>query len=207
MRHSRHVRILRIAVPLSVVVVVIGGIALTVLKPLRVLTGVPVDVGSLVVSGTKIMMQQPRLAGFTRDNRRYNLVAQAAAQDVTKPDMIELHGINATMEMKDGAVFETTAKDGLYNSKTELLTLSQNIVVTSSSGYKALLNEAVIEVRAGRVVSDKPVEVKTATWTINANGMEVAESGDVMRFDRGVFVTMILEGGAKPVVTSDGRKP
>jgi lipopolysaccharide export system protein LptC len=198
---------LRIAVPLSVVVVVVGGIALTVLKPLRVLTGVPVDVGSLVVSGTKIMMQQPRLAGFTRDNRRYNLVAQAAAQDVTKPDMIELHGINATMEMKDGAVFETTAKDGLYNSKTELLTLSQNIVVTSSSGYKALLNEAVIEVRAGRVVSDKPVEVKTATWTINANGMEVAESGDVMRFDRGVFVTMILEGGAKPVVTSDGRKP
>jgi len=206
-RHSRHVRILRIAVPLSVVVVVVGGIALTVLKPLRVLSGVPVDVGSLVVSGTKIMMQQPRLAGFTRDNRRYNLVAQAAAQDVTKPDMIELHGINATMEMKDGAVFETTAKDGLYNSKTELLTLSQNIVVTSSSGYKALLNEAVIEVRAGRVVSDKPVEVKTATWTINANGMEVADSGDVLRFDRGVFVTMMLEGGAKPVVTSDGRMP
>jgi lipopolysaccharide export system protein LptC len=198
---------LRIAVPLSVVVVVVGGIALTVLKPLRVLSGVPVDVGSLVVSGTKIMMQQPRLAGFTRDNRRYNMIAQAAAQDVTKPDMIELHGINATMEMKDGAVFETTAKDGLYNSKTELLTLSQNIVVTSSSGYKALLNEAVIDVRAGRVVSDKPVEVKTATWTINANGMEVADSGDVMRFDRGVFVTMMLEGGAKPVVTSDGRKP
>jgi lipopolysaccharide export system protein LptC len=169
--------------------------------------GVPVDVGSLVVSGTKIMMQQPRLAGFTRDNRRYNMIAQAAAQDVTKPDMIELHGINATMEMKDGAVFETTAKDGLYNSKTELLTLSQNIVVTSSSGYKALLNEAVIDVRAGRVISDKPVEVKTATWTINANGMEVADSGDVMRFDRGVFVTMMLEGGAKPVVTSDGRKP
>ena len=217
-RHSRHVRILRIAVPLSVVVVVVGGIALTVLKPLRVLSGVPVDVGSLVVSGTKIMMQQPRLAGFTRDNRRYNLIAQAAAQDVTKPDMIELHGVTlgvrrlrrapgGSMEMKDGAVFETTARDGLYNSKTELLTLSQNIVVTSSSGYKALLNEAVIEVRAGRVVSDKPVEVKTATWTINANGMEVAESGDVMRFDRGVFVTMMLEGGAKPVVTSDGRKP
>ena len=207
MRHSRHVRILRIAVPLSVVVVVVGGIALTVLKPLRVLSGVPVDVGSLVVSGTKIMMQQPRLAGFTRDNRRYNMIAQAAAQDVTKPDMIELHGINATMEMKDGSVFETTAKAGLYNSKTENLTLTQDIVVTSSSGYKAFLNEAVIDVRAGRVVSDKPVEVKTATWTINANGMEVADSGDVMRFDRGVFVTMMLEGGAKPVVTSDGRKP
>jgi lipopolysaccharide export system protein LptC len=171
-----------------------------------VLSSANVDVGSLVVSGTKIMMQQPRLAGFTRDNRRYNMIAQAAAQDLTKPDMVELHGINATMEMKDGAVFETVAKDGLYNTKTEQLTLTQNIVVTSSSGYQAFLNEAVIDVRAGKIVSEKPVEVKTATWTINANGMEVGESGDLMRFDRGVFVTLMLEGKG-PVITSDGRKP
>ena len=206
-RHSRHVRLLRIAVPLSVAVLLVGGVAFTALvKPLRVLSGANVDVGSLVVSGTKIMMQQPRLAGFTRDNRRYNMIAQAAAQDLTKPDMVELHGINATMEMKDGAVFETVAKDGLYNTKTEQLTLTQNIVVTSSSGYQAFLNEAVIDVRAGKIVSEKPVEVKTATWTINANGMEVGESGDLMRFDRGVFVTLMLEGKG-PVITSDGRKP
>ena len=206
-RHSRHVRLLRIAVPLSVAVLLVGGVAFTALvKPLRVLSSANVDVGSLVVSGTKIMMQQPRLAGFTRDNRRYNMIAQAAAQDLTKPDMVELHGINATMEMKDGAVFETVAKDGLYNTKTEQLTLTQNIVVTSSSGYQAFLNEAVIDVRAGKIVSEKPVEVNTATWTINANGMEVGESGDLMRFDRGVFVTLMLEGKG-PVITSDGRKP
>jgi len=57
-RHSRHVRILRIVVPLSVVAVVVGGTAFTMLvKPLRVLTRANVDVGSLVVSGTKTMMQ------------------------------------------------------------------------------------------------------------------------------------------------------
>jgi len=206
-RHSRHVRFLRVAVPACVAISVLGGVAVTVLlKPLRALSGASVDVGSLVVSGSKLMMQQPKLAGFTRDNRRYDMVAQAAAQDLTKPDMVELHGINATMEMKDGAVFETVAKDGLYNTKTEQLTLTQNIVVTSSSGYQAFLNEAVIDVRAGKIVSEKPVEVKTATWTINANGMEVGESGDLMRFDRGVFVTLMLEGKG-PVITSDGRKP
>ena len=125
-RHSRHVRILRIVVPLSVVAVVVGGTAFTMLaKPLRVFTGANVDVGSLVVSGTKIMMQQPRLAGFTRDNRRYDLIAQAAAQDLNKPDMVELHGINATMEMKDGSLSRRTAQYGLYNSKTEKLTLTQ----------------------------------------------------------------------------------
>jgi lipopolysaccharide export system protein LptC len=192
-RHSRLIRMLRVAVPAGVATAVVLGVAITVLlKPLRVLTGVPMDIGTLVVSGTKIMMQ-PRLAGFTRDNRRYNMVAQAAAQDMTKPDMVELHGIHATMEMKDNVTFETTAKGGSFNSKTEQLTLNQNIVVTSSSGYQAFLNEAVVDVRGSRIVSEKPVEVKTATWTINANRMEVADSGDLMRFERGVSVTLLLD--------------
>ena len=120
--------------------------------------------------------------------------AQAAAQDLTKPDMVELQGIRATMEMRDKVTFETTAKAGLYNTKTEQLTLNENIVVTSSSGYQAFLNEALVDVRASKIASDKPVEVKTATWTINANGMEVSEAGDLVRFDRGVFVTLLLDG-------------
>ena len=205
-RHSRHIRFLRVVVPGAVVLLVAGGLVVAaLLKPLRALTGVPVDVGSLVVSGTKIMMQQPRLAGFTRDNRQYNMTAQAAGQDLTKPDMVELHGINATMEMKDKVVFETTAKTGLYNSKAEQLTLNENIVVTSSSGYQAFLSEAVVDVRAGRVVSDKPVEVRTSGWTINSNRMEIAESGDLMRFDRGVTVILAPEKPA-PTVTSGVRQ-
>jgi lipopolysaccharide export system protein LptC len=157
------------------------------------LSGMPVDVGSMVVSGTKIKMNQPRLAGVTRDNRRYDMVAQAAAQDLTKPDMVELQGVDATMEMRDKVIFKTSAKDGLYNTKTEQLTLNNNIVVTSSSGYQAFLNEAVVDVRASKIVSDKPVEVKTATWSISANHMEVTESGDLVRFGRGVFVTLVLD--------------
>jgi lipopolysaccharide export system protein LptC len=50
-----------------------------------------------------------------------------------------------------------------------------------------------VDVRASKIASDKPVEVKTATWTINANGMEVSEAGDLVRFDRGVFVTLLLD--------------
>jgi lipopolysaccharide export system protein LptC len=205
-RHSRYVRVLRVAVPAGVAIAVLGGVAVALLlQPLRMLSKLPVDLSSLVVSGSKIMMQQPRLAGFTRDNRRYNLTAQAAGQDVTKPDLVELHGIRATMEMQDKAVFQTTAKMGLYNSKTEQLTLNQDIVVTSSSGYEALLSEAVVDVRAGKIVSEKPVEVKTSAWTINANRMEVAESGDLMRFERGVTV-MLLPDSTGPATTAGVRK-
>src|SRR5262249_57396327 len=79
-RHSRHVRILRVAVPLTAVAVFLSGVAFTVLmKPLRALSGMPVDIGSLVVSGTQIKMNQPRLAGITRDHPRSHQIAPAAA--------------------------------------------------------------------------------------------------------------------------------
>jgi lipopolysaccharide export system protein LptC len=197
-RHSRHVRMLRIAVPAAAVLALVGGIGFpALLGPVRMLSKMPVDIGSVVVSGTKIMMQQPRIAGFTRDNRRYDLTAQAAGQDITKPDLVELQGIHATMEMQDEAVFDTTARNGLYNSKTELLTLNNDIVVTSSNGYEALLSEAVLDIRAGKIVSEKPVVVKTSTLNINANRMEVTDGGDVMRFERGVTVLLLPEAAVR----------
>jgi lipopolysaccharide export system protein LptC len=171
----------------------IGAVAVPAVNPIRALSKIPVDLGSLVVSGTKIMMQQPRIAGFTRDNRRYDLTAQAAGQDLTKPDMVELQGIHAAMEMQQDAVFEMTAQNGLYNSKTELLVLSNNIVVTSTNGYEAQLSEAELDIRAGKIVSEKPVVVKTSTLNINANRMEVSDGGDVMRFERGVTVLLLPE--------------
>ena len=74
-------------------VIVIG--LITYFNPLRMLAKLPIDVGDLVVSGTKITMEQPRLSGFTSDARAYELTAEAAAQDLTKPDMVELRNIHA----------------------------------------------------------------------------------------------------------------
>ena len=206
-RHSRRIRLLRVAIP-AVVVACLAGAAVftTIAKPLRALSKMPVDLGSLVVSGSKIMMQQPRLAGFTHDNRRYDLTAEAAGQDLTRPGLVELHGIHATMEMQDRSVFETTAQSGLFNSRSEQLTLSRNIVVTSSSGYQALLSEAIVDIRAGRIVSEKPVEVKTSTWIVNANRMEVADAGSFLRFERGVTVTLLPEDNA-PRTSGEGARP
>jgi lipopolysaccharide export system protein LptC len=205
-RHSRHVRFLRLAIPGSVAAAVLGGIGFAILaKPLSMLSKIPIDIGSLVMSGSKIMMQQPRISGFTRDNRRYDVTAQSAGQDLSKPDMVELNGIQATMEMQDSAIFETVAKSGLYNSKTEQLTLSQNIVVTSNNGYKAVLSEAVVDIKSGTIVSEQPVEMTSSTWTINANRMEVGDSGQLMRFERGVSVTLLPEVPA-PRTTGEVRR-
>jgi len=190
-RHSRHVRILRMAIPAGISLAVAGSLAFwALLKPLKLPAKLPVEVGSTGVSGSKITMQQPRVTGFTRDNRRYVMTAQAAGQNLTKPHLVELHGIRATMEMKEGDTFDTVAKNRIYNVKTGLLTLSQDIVATTVSGFKAWLHEVVVDIKAAKIVSENPVVMKTPTWTINANRMEITNSGDFMRFERGVTVEL-----------------
>jgi lipopolysaccharide export system protein LptC len=206
-RHTRHVRFLRLAIPGTVVFSAIAALAVATLSnPLRLLAKMPIDLGSLVVSGGKIMMQQPRLAGFTRDNRRYDLSAQVAGQDVAKPDVIELQGIRATMEMQDKVHYQATARGGVYNSKTELLTLNEDIIVTSTSGYRAVMSEAVVDVPAGKITSEKPVEITAGGWSVNSNQVEISDSGEVIRFGRGVTVVLTPESTA-PVASAGVSRP
>jgi lipopolysaccharide export system protein LptC len=195
-RHSRHVRMLRIAIPVAILVAG-GGIALsTWFNPLRILARLPAGIGDVVISGTKIKMENPRLSGFTRDSRRYDLTAEAAAQDLTRPGMIELQGINATVEMDDTTSMKISAAEGLFDTKSEILTLDRNIVVTSSNGYEGNLQHAVVDTHTGNVVSDKPVTVKMLDGTVNANRLEILEAGDLIRFDKGVAVKLRLDSPA-----------
>ena len=195
-RHSRVVRILRIAIPLAVVLGFIGIFLLTYLNPLRMLARLPIDVGNLVVSGTKITMEQPRLSGFTRDERAYELSADAAKQDLTKPDLIELRNIRAKVQMPDKSTREMSATAGIYDSKAETLKLDQNIMLSSSTGYRGQLSEAMVDIRKGYVVSERPVAVEMLQGTLNANRLEIVDSGDLVRFDGGVNMTLMLSNAA-----------
>jgi len=192
-RHSRHVQMLRVGIPLGIV---LGGFAafvvMTWLDPLRALARLPVDLGGLVISGTKITMQQPRLVGFTKDDRSYTVNARAAAQDVTNPDVLELQDITGTMEMQDKSVLQVVARSGLYETKADKLTLQQNILITSAS-YEGRLTEAVIEIHKGNVTSDKPVELKMPQGIVTANRLQVFNSGEVIRFEGNVNMLLSLD--------------
>ena len=156
------------------------------------LARLPINIGGLVVSGTTITMQQPRFAGFTQDARPYVVMAEQAAQDLTDPDRVKLDRIRATMELKDSGSFELLARSGLFERKAEMLTLQQSIVINSPD-YRASLSEAVIDVRSGHVVSEKPVEVSMIQGTLKANRLEILNSGEVIRFDQGVTMELAPE--------------
>lgn len=196
-RHSRLVRVLRIAIPISVVSVLAIMFLMTYFNPLRVLTKLPIDISDLVVSGTKITMEKPRLSGFTHGSRAYELSAEAAAQDMTKPDLVELRNLRAKVEMQDKSTMQMSALTGLYNSKSETLKLERDILLSSSSGYKGRMSEAMIDIKKGNVVSDHPVELEMLQGKLNANKLEIVDSGDVVRFHGGVVMDMMLSEEAR----------
>lgn len=201
-RHSRRVRALRIVLPIAIVLGAGATVAASYFNPIRMLAKLPIDPGRIVVSGTKVTMQAPRLAGFTRDARPYELTAQAASQDITRPDLLELKQIHARVEMQSRGIVEITADNGLYDTKADLLTLRDNVLMVSSAGYEGRLDDAVIEVKSGKVVSQNPVKVKMLNGTLDANRVEVDERGDLVRFGGGVVMNMRLEAPA-----TDGKAP
>jgi lipopolysaccharide export system protein LptC len=197
-RHSRIVRIMRVAIPLAVVAGLAAISAITYFNPLRMLQKLPIDISNLVASGTKVTMEQPRLSGFTRDARAYELSAAAAAQDLTKPDLVELRDIHAKLEMQDKTTMEMSAASGIYDTKGETIKLERNILLSSSTGYKGRLSQAIVDIRKGKVVSDQPVELELLQGTLNANKLEIIDSGDLVRFHGGVNMVLMLKDVAKP---------
>ncbi len=196
---------MRIAIPVIVVLMLIGTLLTTFLNPLRWLGALPVDIGNLVVSGTRITMEAPRISGYTPDNRAYELSASAAAQDLTKPDLVELKELQARIDMQDKTRIELSATGGVYDSKSEKLVLKQNILLTSSTGYAARLSEAQIDVRRGNVLSEKPVSVDLLNGTLNANRLEVIDAGESVRFDGGVTMVLTLQPENPPAGTGAQR--
>jgi lipopolysaccharide export system protein LptC len=192
-RHSRLVRVLRVAVPAFVALLALAAFLMTYFNPLRMLGKLPVNVGNLVISGTKITMEAPHLAGFTRDARAYELSADTAAQDLTKPDIVDLNRIHAKVQMQDKSTVKLTALRGVYNSKGEMLQLDQDIEITSTTGYAGHLTEALVDIRKGHIVSTKPVTVKLLQGMLHAKALEIIDSGDRVIFSGGVNMTLHLQ--------------
>jgi lipopolysaccharide export system protein LptC len=190
LRHSRHVRWLRIALIGAIAVLLLAVVADNYL-PVEGLR-LPGEVGKLVIKGTTITMQQPRINGYTADARPYQFTASAAHQDITKPDIVELQQIQAKMQMADKSTVRLSADTGIYNMKTDMLTLNDNIHLISSTGYEARLLQAVINMSKSEVVSERPVWVKLLDGDLNAKRLEITDDGDIARFSD---VTMLMQPG------------
>jgi lipopolysaccharide export system protein LptC len=169
-RHSRLVRILRVAVPAAVLLSMTAIVAISIFNPFRI-SGLklPLEVGNLVVSGTKITMESPHLSGFSPDRRPYELWAKTATQDITDPDHVELAYLRAKMLMH------------------------KDIFLQSSTGYEARMTHALVDIANNTVTSDEPVDVKLLNGTLRSDRLRILDHGAVAYFEGNVVMNLIMD--------------
>jgi lipopolysaccharide export system protein LptC len=184
-RHSRMVRILRIAVPAAVLLSMLAIVGIsTIFNPFRaLLPKLPVDMDNLVVSGTKVTMESPHLSGYTPDKRPYDVWAKAAVQDVTDPDHLDLKILHGKMLMEDQSIMTLDAKKGFMNNKDQTLDLHDDIFVQTSTGYEARLSHAFVDMAKGTVDSDQHVDVKLTNGTLTSDRLRITGGGEVVFFE------------------------
>lgn len=189
-RHSRRVRRLRVVVPIAA----IGLFSLVVLvswwDPLKALN-LPVSIGSISMSGSKVTMEAPRLTGYTTDNRFYRVAATRAEHDITQSHIVALSAIDAEMEMEGGGTARVVAPAGVLDTKTGRVELNDNVSVTTTNGQSGTVGHALVDTRGGTIQSNGPVALASPRGELFSERMDIRDNGKVIVLEgrvRGSFM-------------------
>lgn len=194
-RHSARVRFYKRVIPIGTAIAVALLVAYTLLAPSK-----PggLTLGPISFSGTKVTMESPKMTGFHKDTRPYEVTATSATQDVRKPNVIELNEMRGRLVIDDnGTAARLEAATGIFDTTREYLELRKDVRVTTDTGYEARLNSAAIDFKAGTVVSREPVTVTMTNGSVEAQGLDITDNGKVLSFI-GRVRTVIERDAAAP---------
>lgn len=199
-RRSRMVRRLKIALPAIAVLLFVGIVAASLIPTF--LGGVSIDFANSTIRDGKLIMANPQLGGFSATNRRYEVKAARAVQEITNDEIVELEEISARLPLgnKDWATIDTAR--GLLSKSKSTLDIVTPVVVKTTDGLNARLKSAVLDISGGDLRSDEPVEIDMDGSRVTADSLAVSEGGQVLIFDRRVKVT--VEGKKIKTASAEG---
>jgi len=193
-RHSRAVRTLKVILPgLAVLIAVVFAAYSYLLTPGEV----SIDILGSSYSNGKLTMANPKLDGFTKENRPYSMRAARAIQDVTNTSVFELNDIQAKLPLSDQNWANVVTAKGIYNKDKNTLDIPTTMTVTTTDGMVAKLNSAFVNIASGDLKTSDPVDITLQGSHITADSMTVGDRGNVLVFDEKVRLTM-MPGNRKP---------
>jgi lipopolysaccharide export system protein LptC len=195
-RHSRRVRLIRVAILSSVAAGLLGLAGALFLGGRKQPEGL--SLGSIGVEGSRVTMSLPKLTGFRSDLRPYEVTARAATQDLKTPTLIELQDLDARIGMGERGTGHVTSRTGRYDNVKETLRLEQDVVMRTDRGYELRLSEGDIDFKSGTLVSDKPVEGVMNASSVRADRLRVTEGGRRLLFEGRVRTRLKSDTPAAP---------
>ena len=184
-RHSRTVRVLKWLLPSLAVIMIAGFVAKSYLaSPLQV----SIQADGTALSDGKLVMSNPKLEGFTKDNRPYLMTAVRAVQDVTNEGLVVLEGIGAKLPMDVSNWAVVDAARGTFDRAKNTLDLNSDVTITTQDGMVAKLKSAYLDIGTGKMSTKDPVDIALKGGKITADTMSIANNGKVLVFEQRVRV-------------------
>lgn len=175
LRHSRLVWLLRITIPIGAILGLITLIAYSILDPFR---SVPVklDIGSLKLEGSAIMMERAELKGYRDNNSPFVVTASKAVQDIKQPHIVNLAELRSDITMPDQTSAKIAADQGVYDTQKQILTVEGQVIVETRQ-YTVRMQSATVNFTTNSIASGDPVNVSAIGGVISANEFSVFDNG------------------------------
>ncbi len=142
-----------------------------------------------------------RIAGFDRENQSYVITAKKGYQDKESAELVHMEDLTGTFQRKSRQPFELSSKTGLYHSKVREMDLEGNVRIVEKGRFVATMAKAHVELQNKNLASDVPVVVEMEAGTIAANGLQVSNDGNNIKFLNGVkarFNQIMTKGDTTP---------
>ncbi|MEM8790664.1 MAG: LPS export ABC transporter periplasmic protein LptC [Pseudomonadota bacterium] len=159
----------------------------------------PEELASL---GAGMQLENPRFTGTTETGDPFVLRAVRAIPDGPSPNEIALEEPAGTLTLSDGQTVDGESRSGLMIRDADELTLTDEVVITTSDGYRAETDQLIINLEAKGAVAPGAVRATGPNGSIEAGRFRVEAasgntanpaSGLILYFDQGVRVVFIPE--------------
>jgi lipopolysaccharide export system protein LptC len=134
------------------------------------------------LDGTRVTMEQPRLAGYRKDGRPYEVNANSGVQDIRQPNVIELNNLDAKIGMADQSTLHVVSASGVYDSLREAMDFTKPVRIKSAS-YDIDMKSAKMDFKAGTVATEQDVKVVLSAGEILAERMNILDNGQNIVFE------------------------
>lgn len=201
-QHSHLVRMLKVVLPISAVLVATGFVAASYFSGPGELS---VDVTSTAFSDGKLVMANPKLEGLNHENRPYTMTAGRAVQEKAGSGLFHLEDIDAKLPIDAGNWATVGAASAIYDRDKNTIEFTSDMLLTTTDGLVANLKSAFIDMSKGDMTTRSPVDIKLKAGTqIAAGSMAVLENGKVLIFEDRVHMA-IEPQGTDPQTTGGGN--
>jgi lipopolysaccharide export system protein LptC len=199
-RHSSHVVMLRRLILASAILGSASFVIVTWFNPFAA-PKAEVSVKGTNLDGTRVTMEQPRLAGYRKDGRPYEVNADTGVQDVRQPNVIELNNLDAKIGMIDQTTVRVLSSAGIYDSFREFMDFHQAVRIRSTN-YDIDMKSAKMDFKSGTMITDESVKVLITEGVIQADRMDMRDNGQNLVFEGKVRST--FSSGDKSETVSGG---